>query len=253
MDTSITAHKTSFLTSQIRLLSTPLQPSPYITTQLTTSTSDNDDQRNSKPLLTRKQLDETITSVNDKLKSHTRLTFSSQATRHVAEQIHNLYWNDVSVHSLSVRDEEDDAVVVARDVDLTDSRVVEGLPKNLREAMLNNTRSGDGGRGDKERKFEELRARLEELRRERDDKARKLERYRRLQELMGLFDKPMENVQPNLVTRDGEMADELARLRVLCARVGARMCERDVLSNDENSGRDRVGFEEKLGRILDAT
>jgi hypothetical protein len=47
--------------------------------------------------------------------------------------------------------------------------------------------------------------------------------YEHLQKLLRPLKNPITNVQPNLVTRDGELAKELGRMRVLMARVSSKM------------------------------
>jgi hypothetical protein len=47
--------------------------------------------------------------------------------------------------------------------------------------------------------------------------------YEHLQKLLQPLKDPMTKVQPNLITRDGELAKELGRMRVLMARVSSKM------------------------------
>jgi len=51
----------------------------------------------------------------------------------------------------------------------------------------------------------------------------KVAQYKRMEELLEPFKEPAVNVQPNLVTRDGPLADELARLKSLSIRLSARL------------------------------
>ena len=68
-----------------------------------------------------------------------------------------------------------------------------------------------------------LRQRLILLSTKRDAAREKVHRYRKLQDLLRPFENVQEDVQPNLVTKDGELARELERMRVLLARVQGRM------------------------------
>lgn len=56
--------------------------------------------------------------MNVKLKEHNRSVYSAPSQRHVAEQIDALYWNIVSEEDMQV---DQDAVVVGRDADLTET------------------------------------------------------------------------------------------------------------------------------------
>lgn len=242
MDTSTTTHKLNFLNSQTRLLSAPLQPSIHTTTQ---------------PLLTNPQLTSLLTRINTKLKAHSRTTFTSQSNRHVAEQIDNLYWNEVN--SSSTRQEGKNATVVERDADLSHTEVANSLPESLKEAQLDQEEADDTddttthlSRSDLQL-YHDLRLRLIQLADQRDEKLQKLQRYQNLQQLLKPYESPESNVQPNLVQKDGEMAEELARLRVLCARVAGRVEGWDgQKQKGDQENRSGEGFEEKLKRIMDA-
>jgi hypothetical protein len=67
-------------------------------------------------------------------------------------------------------------------------------------------------------------------------------------------DEPQTNVQPNLVTRDGELSQELDRMRVLMARVTGRVDEmgnsrvdREVLQEKETVP---LTDQQKLARVM---
>jgi hypothetical protein len=68
-----------------------------------------------------------------------------------------------------------------------------------------------------------LQQRLTELSARRRDAQQKLVQYRQLQKLLEPFQKPQETVQPNLVTKDGQLGKELDRMRLLLARVSGRV------------------------------
>jgi len=70
-------------------------------------------------------------------------------------------------------------------------------------------------------KYAELNQKLHLQRARRDTLRRKLAQYKKLQSLLAPFEKPQENVQPNLVTKDSkELEEEVTRMRMLLARVG---------------------------------
>lgn len=54
----------------------------------------------------------------------------------------------------------------------------------------------------------------------RQEQARKSAQYKLLRELLQPFENAQESVQPNLVTKDGELFKELEKLKLLMARAG---------------------------------
>jgi hypothetical protein len=75
-----------------------------------------------------------------------------------------------------------------------------------------------------------------------------------LQKLLEPFTEPQKNIQPNLVTREGELAQELERMRRLVARVGARVSQGKRKRDDyESNASYSLGSEQKLEALLDMT
>jgi hypothetical protein len=98
--------KQSFLTTQTRLLSQPLAPSR--------TWRSNNNNNNNENALPEKALDDALFKLNHRLQQHARRVYAPQATRHVAEQIDQLYWNAAEA-ATSIRPddgevEEDEAV-----------------------------------------------------------------------------------------------------------------------------------------------
>lgn len=101
---------------------------------------------------------------------------------------------------------------------------------------------------------------LEELSKRRTTLRRKLDNYRRLQILVEPLKDPQMNVQPNLVTRDGELTTELARSRTLSARVEGRLgglkdrsqedADGAVPTEDVSEWMKVMDGREKVGRLL---
>lgn len=81
---TVVSLKQSFLTTQTRLLSQPLTP----TRAWRTSNSDDPS-----VALPEKAIDDALFKLNHHLQQHARRVYAPQATRHVAEQIDQLYWN----------------------------------------------------------------------------------------------------------------------------------------------------------------
>lgn len=90
--------KQSFLTTQTRLLSQPLAPS-----RAWQNNNNNKDNENALP---EKALDDALFKLNHRLQQHTRRVYAPQATRHVAEQIDQLYWNAAEAATSTRRDGE---------------------------------------------------------------------------------------------------------------------------------------------------
>ncbi|KAK5658541.1 hypothetical protein OQA88_1933 [Cercophora sp. LCS_1] len=191
--------KQTFLAHQVRTLSTPLNPSAAWQSSNTTSEQP----------LPAKPLDDALFKLNARLSQHSKRVYPPQATRHVAEQIDQLYWNS----ALAVSDSHDinGDGGVHNSADLVDDDVIASLP----------TEWDDGG-SEEQKRYAELVGRLKGLAKEREKAREGMERLRGMKDLLGPFDE-VERVQENLVTRDGEVERELSRMRVLLARVGGRV------------------------------
>lgn len=74
-------------------------------------------------------------------------------------------------------------------------------------------------------RFQQLRERLIALDDQRQQQRRRLDQLQHLQQLLEPFQDPQKNIQPNLVTRDGELVQELEKMRMLVARVGGRIAQ----------------------------
>ena len=104
-------------------------------------------------------------------------------------------------------------------------------------------------------RYGQLRQRLRDLDSRRQQRQRRLDQLQHLQKLLGPFREPQKTVQPNLVTRDGELVQELEKLRILAARVGGRIRQskrkRDVFENDDTPY--SFGSERKMDALLELT
>ncbi|MCJ1420202.1 hypothetical protein MMC32_006559 [Xylographa parallela] len=198
--------KQSFLHAQTRLLSTPLSPSP---TSLSASAPAH---------LPASLVHDIVHKVNTLIHAHNLHVYPAPALRHVAEQIDALYWAAGAPAEGPV---EDDTDAVARRTDLTGDEAILSLP-NEWAAYDSADASGLEGFAEAAR-YKQLRARLAALSEARAAQRVKMAQAERLRELLRPFERAMENVQPNLVTRDGELAREVERMKVLMARVGNKM------------------------------
>ena len=89
---------------------------------------------------------------------------------------------------------------------------------------------------------------------QRQRRRQRLDQLRQLQELLEPFGKPQEDIQPNLVTRDGELVQELEKMRMLAARVGGRMEQNKTMSfNQKAQDGPLVDSDQKLAALMDMT
>ena len=227
----ITTAKAAFLSRQVRLLCNPLTAPPP-----------------TEPSLPDKTLADVVDKANKKIKSHNASVFSAQAQRHIAEQIETLYWNEV------LAEREQQAQVgetgVKRDLDLSSLEDVQELAERWADVDGENEEDETAAE-----KYTEMRTQLLDLCRRRDEAAEKLARYERLQKLLEPYENPQQRIQPNLVQKDGEMAKELERMRVLLARVTARMGERKESPRQTAAGaashEGGLTFDERLATLID--
>lgn len=235
--TTLLDAKAAFLRQQVRLLSQPLQPSkswrdfaPETETSLSDAT-----------------VSAVMARVNEKLKQHNKNVYFGLSQRHVAEQIDELYWNEVQE-----QDEEAslDALAVATDVDLTETEEVGKLPEEMKELQLHD---GQSISADEAVRYAELRRRLGEASEMRDQQRKRLEGYRQLQKLLEPLEHAQENVQPNLVTKDGELSKELDRMRVLLARVTGKVGEARRKNGDARDLGQGFSEQQRLQAAMDLT
>lgn len=195
-DPSITSVKSAFIRSQVRQLEGPLEP-PSV----------------NESALSDKIVNDLVGKVNDKIRQHNRLIFSTQSQRHVAEQIESLHWNIVSDDT---EHPELDTVVIRRDAELAEGKTIESLPEEYDDIYLHPDHERQQ---DEAETYMHLREELVELSERRDTMKKRLAQYRHLKKLLEPLDEPQKNVQPNLVTRDGELSQALDKMKVLLARV----------------------------------
>jgi hypothetical protein len=98
--------------------------------------------------------------------------------------------------------------------------------------------------------------RLQALDERREALRRKLEQYKQLQKMLEPLKNPQDSVQPNLVTRDGPLADELSKSKALGIRVARGLARRSKRSVPESTSNDEdisiVDERDKLATILNA-
>ncbi|KAK2807964.1 hypothetical protein FQN50_005206 [Emmonsiellopsis sp. PD_5] len=222
---TITELKTSFARDQIRLLSTALTPSENWRDYGPAFEND----------IPEKAVEEVLMKLNAHLRKHNRAAFSSQAIHHVARQIETLYWNAIDPEVGG--EGAGGGLVVERGTDLTSSRTISRLPEEWRGD--HDDADDDDVNEDEKMRYTTLHHRLTTLSAQRAHHQARLAQYKQLQELLQPFREPQTTIQPNLVTRDGELGQELDRMRMLVAKVTGRV--------RGGSGRVEGGFEEGGG------
>lgn len=101
-------------------------------------------------------------------------------------------------------------------------------------------------------RYLQLRERLASLDQQRQQKQRRLDQLQRLRGLLEPFKNPQESIQPNLITRDGELAQELEKMRMLVARVGGRIAQQKSRSEIHDEEYLLPGSGRRLDALLDS-
>ena len=102
-------------------------------------------------------------------------------------------------------------------------------------------------------RYRQLRERLVELDSQRQQRQRRLDQLQQLQRLLEPFAEPQQNIQPNLITRDGELVQELEKMGMLVARVGGRIGQKKRPRGNSEAGNASypTGSDQKLEALLD--
>lgn len=88
----------------------------------------------------------------------------------------------------------------------------------------------------------------------RQQQRRRLAQYKQLEALLEPFKDPLKNIQPNLITRDGELTQELDKMRILVARVAGRLSQgREIQREDQSAMVPSTDPDQKLAAVLDMT
>ncbi|KAI9866097.1 MAG: hypothetical protein M1813_001658 [Trichoglossum hirsutum] len=212
LEETIISLKKRFIASQVRLLNGPLRPSR--------------DWQENAPRTEHGDLNEHIVGealyrLNNLARHHNKTAYSSHAQRHVAEQIEALYWSAGEVDRAIMVDDALD-----RGVDLRQPENIARLPEQWPDE--------EGEENDNLGRYEGLYDSLTSLSEKIYARRQRLAQFKRLQQLLKPFENPQENIQPNIVTRDGELGRELDRMRILMARVAGRVGELERQPNGEN-------------------
>ncbi|BDD59809.1 hypothetical protein MAP00_004996 [Monascus purpureus] len=228
---TISELKSAFIRRQLRILSVNLEPNENWREYALGAEAED---------LSEKVVEDVLRKLNAALKQHNRVVYSTQAVHHVAQQISSLYWSTVVRENQSL---ESYASGVEKTADLSRHGNISRLPIDIEDQ--NET-------GEEISRYRHLRQRLIDLDNRRQQRRQRLCQFQELQRLLEPFKNPRENIQPNLVTRDGELFRELDKMRMLAARVGGRINQRKRKSNGHEI-KPLQGFDQRLEALLEMT
>ncbi|RYP90061.1 hypothetical protein DL770_003841 [Monosporascus sp. CRB-9-2] len=248
---TILAHKTDFLNAQTLQLSRALTPSnawrrASNRRRAAVRSGDNGNENESVTPLSEKAVDDALYRLNHALLQHSRRVYAPQATRHVAEQIEALYLEagERGVRAGDDDDEDENADGVTAEggrrlrVGVDFNNAIASLPPTWDQHPSAARASQAESHPLEARRYADLAAQLAALASRRRDARERVDRLRRMQALLAPFADAAQQVQPNLVTRNGEVEKELERMRVLLVRVAGRVAQlpggsRDAVDEDE--------------------
>ena len=100
-------------------------------------------------------------------------------------------------------------------------------------------------------RYRELRDRLLSLDSQRQQQQRRLAQLQHLRRLLEPFEDPRKDIQPNLITKDGDLVKELEKMRMLVARVGGRIAQQEKSSGvPETYVYSNPGSDQRLEALL---
>ncbi|KAI1331659.1 kinetochore Sim4 complex subunit Fta4 [Xylariaceae sp. FL0255] len=262
---TIISHKSTFIDNQTLHLSQELAPSAAWRAA---------NERAAPSSLPTRAVDDALYRLNQTLTQHARRVYAPQATRHIAEQIEGLF-RDEAERTLRGNDDgdSDDEHLDIDDgglrvgIDFATEDTISALPhtwesQNPRESTDNPLEA---------KRYTELVATLNELNTRRREARERVERLRRMAEVLKPFDTSsasrngnanddretdtgMDHIQRNLITRNGEVERELERMRLLLVRVTGRIQQ---LPENDRTGDDPMDLDldlaerNKVDRLLD--
>ena len=87
---------------------------------------------------------------------------------------------------------------------------------------------------------------------QRQKQQQRLAQYKQLEVLLTPFRDPSKNIQPNLIPRDGELGQELDRMRMLVARVAGRVGQsRQMHQIEDPTAISPADLNQRLAAVLD--
>ncbi|KAI1866671.1 uncharacterized protein JN550_007524 [Neoarthrinium moseri] len=249
---TILAHKSTFLAAQTLQLSRGLAPS-HAWRAANEAAEDG---------IPSRAVEDALYRLNNALQQHVKRVYPLQATRHVAEQIDSLFLDGGG------RDGDDDD----EDGLEGEESLREGIDLGLLTALYCTTATDHAiaslpptwdahapaeaeAQPPEAHRYAELQSSLTSLSARRAEITARVERLRHMRALLEPFQE--NNVQENLVTRNGEVEKELERMRFLLVRVAGRIGQlpdpaRDAETDDDVPMEDLDELEKKkVDALLD--
>ncbi|KAI1850318.1 hypothetical protein JX266_004176 [Neoarthrinium moseri] len=239
---TILAHKSTFLAAQTLQLSRGLAPS-HAWRAANEAAEDG---------IPSRAVEDALYRLNNALQQHVKRVYPLQATRHVAEQIDSLFLDGGG------RDGDDDdedglegEESLREGIDLATDHAIASLPPTWDAHAPGEAEA----QPPEAHRYAELQSSLTSLSARRAEITARVERLRHMRALLDPFQE--NNVQENLVTRNGEVEKELERMRFLLVRVAGRIGQlpdpaRDAETDDDVPMEDLDELEKKkVDALLD--
>ncbi|KAK6356591.1 hypothetical protein TWF718_000939 [Orbilia javanica] len=163
--------------------------------------------------LTAVVVENTLTKVNRLCQRHHQMVYNAPAIDHVSEQIEVLYQQQRQQQQQrnDKTPDQERPDVLGGQADLSDPRNIEKLPE---------TWPVEGhGAGEIYDAYKELVGQVSNMAAGLVNIRSRHERLLALRRKIGALESPREKIQPNLVFKDGELAAELKRMRILAAKL----------------------------------
>ncbi|MCJ1350812.1 MAG: hypothetical protein MMC33_000793 [Icmadophila ericetorum] len=224
MSSTILDLKKAFLQNQIRNLSNPFSLAPRWR-ETAPLTREHD-------ALPEKTVQDAMHKANVLLRQHSRTVYNAQTVRAVAEQIDHLYW-DVGEPEEGEADKVEEGVLIIQDLDLSYHGDIAKLPEEWPEGE----EEEDMDTGAERDKYAQLRSQLSTLSEKEQELRRKTTIYKQLLQMLLPIKDPKNNIQPNLVTKDGELGKELEKMKVLMVRLGEKVKSSDIGGQERDKER----------------
>jgi hypothetical protein len=266
---SVYRAKSTFLASQIHILSKLSPLSDWRENLETTEEGD----------LPRSVLDQVHYKLSVVVRKHQSTVYSTQAVRHVAEQIDALYREAVEGFEGEMGA---DRRVLCRGVDLTDKKYECHLPptqslyphspifslflyyifcqcakdgcRNIDALPEVYPLEDDGQDQDELERYTELRARLMHSADLLAAQEQKSAYYKRMRQLMSGLEEPVENIQPQLVVRDCEMEEQLSKMKTRAAVLATEIKRVKLWKRGDSTGggEETAPLDEMLAGFLES-
>ena len=123
-------------------------------------------------------------------------------------------------------------MLIIQDLDLSYHGDIAKLPEEWPEGE-----EEEEDTGAERDKYAQLRSQLSTLSEKEQELRRKTTIYKQLLQMLLPIKDPKNNIQPNLVTKDGELGKELEKMKVLMVRLGEKVKSSDIGGQERDKER----------------